>query len=108
MVAVMRTGPGDEPESTDNDSDTHTAGSLRVVDPAERAAGPGPSGLTAEEMADFGAEMDRLRQEILDSLGELNLIVIRRTGRGGAEDTRRRVVDVDPPQQKGTAARLDP
>ena len=22
MVAVMRTGPGDEPESTDNDSDT--------------------------------------------------------------------------------------
>ena len=86
MVAVMRTGPGDEPESTDNDSDTHTAGPLRVVDPAERTPGPGPSGLTAEEMADFGAEMDRLRQEILDSLGEADAAYIRRV-----IDTQRRL-----------------
>ncbi|MBS1836617.1 MAG: acyl-CoA desaturase [Actinobacteria bacterium] len=39
---------------------------------------PGPGALTAEQVAEFGAEMDRIRDEVLSSLGEADAAYIRR------------------------------
>ncbi len=44
-------------------------------DPSDR---PGPSGLTVVQIADFGAEMAQLREEVLASLGESDAAYVRR------------------------------
>jgi len=78
-VAPANGGPaangGASNGTASNGTAPSTGTATMTLDPQDR---PGPSGLTAEEIAAFGAEMDRLREEILASRGAEDAAYVRR------------------------------
>jgi linoleoyl-CoA desaturase len=79
MVAIMRTEVDghDDRNGSDLYGEAGPASGGPGAAPAD-ADRPGPSGLTAEEIEAFGAEMDRLREEILASRGAADAAYVHR------------------------------